>query len=106
MTFWSDQFGGRPLSYSNVGSPNLAEWQEQAGNQERIENLKWARDHWDGKMGVVIIKAVDPNARPRRIAEAFPRKDLLMRLNELREETGEFSAVNVGKWDQLRATHA
>ena len=57
-------------------------------------------------MGVVIIKAVDPNARPRRIAEAFPRKDLLMRLNELREETGEFSAVNVGKWDQLRATHA
>ncbi len=37
-------------------------------------------------MGVVIVIAVDQNAHPRAIAEAYPRKDLLMRLNERSED--------------------
>jgi hypothetical protein len=105
MTFWQDQFpSGNPLCYSNIGNRRLAEWQDQLGNQERIQNLIWARDHWEGQMGVVIVRAVDIAAIPRRIAAAFPRKNLLMQLTELRETTGEFSAVNVGKWAQLRAS--
>jgi hypothetical protein len=105
MTFWQDQFPPRkPLSYSNVGSRLLAKWQPQLGNQERIDNLIHARDHWGGRMGVVIIRAKDTNADSRQIAEAFARKDLLMQLTELKEETGEFSAVNVGKWADLSAT--
>jgi hypothetical protein len=99
MTLWQDQFlPGQPLTYSNVGSPTLDEWRDFPGNQERLENLKWARDRWSGLMGTVIIKAIDPAAKPRAISTAFPRTDLLMKLEELNEDTGEFRAVNVGKW--------
>jgi hypothetical protein len=106
-TFWQDQFvpRSRPLSYSNIGSSSPDEW-HQPGVQEHVENLKWARDHWGGKMGVVIVVAVDRDAQPRRIAKAFCRKDLLMQLNGPIRETGEFSAVNVGKWDELKASDA
>jgi hypothetical protein len=42
------------------------------GNGERIENLKWARDHCNGRMYVVIIVAENVNAQPRKIAESPP----------------------------------
>jgi hypothetical protein len=100
MTFWQDRFlPGQPLSYSNIGNNDLTIGQLQLGNQERLDNLQWAQHRWDGLMGVVIIRAVDPNAQERNIAEAFPRKDLLMRLSTLLD-TGEFSAENVGTWEQ------
>jgi hypothetical protein len=92
MTFWQDQFlPSQPLSYSNIGRLDLADWQDQPGNQERIENLRLAHDRWSGLMGVVIITAIDVDDHARSIDKAFPRKDLLMRLNELNRETGEFS---------------
>jgi hypothetical protein len=99
MTFWKDQmnYSSKPISYSNFGSPTLAYWQDQLGNQERIDNLKHARDHCDGLMHVVIIEAADENAVPRRIARSFPHKRLCMKLTGLNEKTGEFSAVNVGE---------
>jgi hypothetical protein len=106
MTFWQDRFlPGQPLSYSNIGNNDLTIGQLQHGNQERLENLQWAQERWDGLMGVVIVRAVDQNAQDRAIGEAFPRKDLLMRLSELRVDSGEFSAVNVGTWEQLRSIH-
>lgn len=64
---------------------------KQPGNRERIENLKWARDHCDGLFAVVLLSAVDVNAEPREVAEAYPTK-LTMRLIELNAKTGEFSA--------------
>jgi len=103
MTFWQDQFlRGQPLTYSNIGRPDVANWRDLPGNQERIENLRWAQDHWNGLMGVVIVKAADENAHPRSIDDAFPRKDLLMQLRELNPDTGEFNAINVGNWDQFQ----
>jgi hypothetical protein len=98
MTFWKDQlnYSSNPISYSNFGSPTLGQWKDRLGNQERIENLKWARDRCEGLMQVVIIEAVDSNAQPREIAKSFPQKRLRMKLTALNEETGEFSAVNVG----------
>lgn len=99
MTLWQDRFvSGQPLTYSNLGSPTLDQWRDKPGNHERLENLKWARDNWGGLMGVVIIRATDVAEVPRSIADAFPRTDLLMKLQDLNDATGEFSAVNVGKW--------
>jgi hypothetical protein len=97
MTFWKDRFlpGSKPLSYSNFGSPTLAEWHDQLGNQERIENLKWAQDHCGGLMNVVIVVAEDESANPRHIADSYPRKNLIMKLTRLDDKTGEFSAINV-----------
>jgi hypothetical protein len=98
MTFWKDQldYSSDPISYSNFGSPTLGQWKDRLGNQERLENLKWARDHCGGLMHVVIIEAIDQSAQPREIARSFPQKRLRMKLTNLDEETGEFSAVNVG----------
>ena len=105
MTFWQDQFRGQPLSYSNFETPDLEKWQEQPRNRERFEDLLWPSSHWDGLVGVVIIQAVDVSKHPRSIKpnSANPRKDLLMKLGDLNEATGEFTAVNVGAWDQLRS---
>jgi hypothetical protein len=98
MTFWKDRlnYSTKPVSYSNFGSPTLLRRRDQPGNRERIENLKWAHDHCDGLMYVVIVVAIDVNAEPREIAESFPQTRLLMKLTELNEETGEFRAINVG----------
>ena len=98
MTFWKDQldYSSNPISYSTFGRPNLEKWTDLPGNQERIENLKWARDHCEGLMRVVIIEAFDAAAHPRRIAQSFPHKRMVMKLTGLNEETGEFSTINVG----------
>ena len=93
LTIWEDQINNKtkPRSYSLFGDPNLSDWIDRLGNRERIENLKWARDHCDGKFSVIIAKAKDTTARTREIAEAYHTK-MTMRLTDLNEETGEFSA--------------
>jgi len=47
LTLWRDEFNyqTRPASYDLRGHPRLPEWSNRPGNRERIENLKWARDH-------------------------------------------------------------
>jgi hypothetical protein len=88
-------YSSKPISYSTFGSPTLERWKDQLGNRERIDNLNWARDHCDGVMRVVIIKAIDEGAASRRIAQSYPQKNMVMKLTRLDEDTGEFSAVNV-----------
>ncbi len=94
---WKDRlnYKVRPIEYNTIGLPNLAVWRGRHGNRERIDNLKWARDHCDGLFRVVITVANDVNARTREIAEAYPQPRMMMRLIELNEGTGEFRAVNV-----------
>jgi hypothetical protein len=96
MTLWKDKidYSSNPISYSTFGSATRKKGKDQLGDQERIENLKWARDHCDGRMRVVTIEAVDVNAEHRRIARSFPQKRMVMKLTGLNETTGEFSAVN------------
>ena len=48
-------------------------------------------------MRVVILEAVDKQAANRSIAQSFPQKRMVMKLTGLNEETGEFSAMNVGE---------
>jgi hypothetical protein len=97
MTFWKDQLrpSGSHLSYSTFGRSDLPEWQDRPGNRERIDNLKWAQDHCDGLMRVVVVVAKDPNVNPREIAESYPRKNLIMKLTKFNETTGEFSAISM-----------
>ena len=54
-----------------------------------------ALDHLDGIVRVVIAKAVDTKAVPRKIAECFHQKNLIMRITEFDEAKGEFRAVAV-----------
>lgn len=97
LTLWKDEFGrgdGKQVSYHARVREDAADWTKNPGNRERLENLKWAKEHCDGLFRVVIGIAEDVNARPRTIKECFPQKNLVMRIVDLNEETGEFHAVS------------
>lgn len=94
LTLWKDELryvGGKPTYTSGTGE-NLIVWQRKPGNAERLENLKWARDHCGGLFSVVITIAEDVHASPRSIADCYP-VDWKMRITSLDEKTGAFEAV-------------
>src|SRR6185295_15708127 len=71
LTLWKDEFNykTRPWSYSVFGSPKLTKWKSRPGNRDRIEHLKYARDHSNGMFRVVIATAKRTTADVRQIAE-------------------------------------
>jgi hypothetical protein len=93
MTFWADRLNYKttPISYGEVDAVGLS-WVTSLGNKERFENLLWARDKLGGLMRVVIIRAADVNALQRKIREAYVNDQLVMRLVQLNESTGHFTA--------------
>jgi len=104
LTLWQDEFsrndddGG--MAYHARVREDAAEWIKRPGNRERLENLKWAKEHCDGLFRVVIAIAKDVDARPRAIKECFPQPSLIMKIQELDEKTGEFRAVSVSKSEE------
>jgi hypothetical protein len=92
VTLWEDQV--RPDGSVNLfGHPKVERWQSQPGNKDRIRNLKIARDNCGGLFHVVWVRARDIDAVPREIADRYPDDGIVMRLVDLDEQTGEFSAV-------------
>jgi hypothetical protein len=98
MVLWQHRldYTAKPISYSHFGWHQLLNHNDEPSTKERVENLIWARDHCDGLFRVIIAVPVDPNDIERGIADAFPHDRLIMKLVQLDEQTGEFSAVNVG----------
>jgi hypothetical protein len=92
LALWQHMFDykSRPATYSTFGQPDV----EKDGNKERIENLKWARDHCRGLFRVVIAVAKDKKAERWEAAIRYPAR-LIMRLVELDETSGEFRAEMV-----------
>lgn len=68
-------------------------WIDMPENRARLADLQWAREHCEGCFRVVIIEATDPVAEPRAIAGASPQQMMVMKITELDEETGEFTAA-------------
>ena len=93
VTLWEDQINP-DCSVNFFGDEELERWQPKPGNKERIRNLKIARTNCGGRFHVVVVKARDPNEFPRKIIDRYPA-DYMMRLVDLDEETGEFSAERV-----------
>lgn len=95
VALWRDRFdySKRPTvtySLSRTGAPD--EWLDQPGNRTRLEDLRWAREHCEGRFRVVVIEAANPLAEPRAVSSASPQQLMVMKLTELDEETGEFTA--------------
>jgi hypothetical protein len=96
---WQDEIkheNGRMIYESRGRKP---EGRKSPGRSERLDNLKWARDHCGGRVRVVIAIAEDVKAVPRRAIEWFPQDSLIMEIRELDEETGAFRAVQVDSMD-------
>ncbi len=94
VTLWDDKI--RPVEggirYDIFDDPDLELWRTKRGNRERIRDLVLARDRCDGLFRVVVGRA---NAAGDAMLEGSlyeARPDLTMRLIDLDEKTGEFSA--------------
>ncbi|MER9225791.1 hypothetical protein NKI39_09050 [Mesorhizobium sp. M0664] len=96
VTLWQDEFkkspGGR-LVYER--GPIWADSKTSRGHYELMENLRWALDHCDGWVKVIIAVAKDKNAKPRSIKECAPTK-MQVKVMQLDEGSGEFSLEAFG----------
>lgn len=92
MCMWQDEIKreGDRMVYQSL-TPRRGE-QNRPGAKERLDNLKWAREHCDGLVRVVVMRAKDTKEDPRSIAECFPHDKLVMRIIHIDEATGEFRA--------------
>jgi hypothetical protein len=97
LALWRDRldYSKRPVvSYRlHRTGTNAPDWMDRPGNRARLADLQWAREHCEGCFRVVIIEATDSAAEPRVIAGASPQRMMVMKIIELDEETGEFTAV-------------
>ncbi|KRF21000.1 hypothetical protein ASG90_00865 [Nocardioides sp. Soil797] len=107
VTVWENEVGvdGAVDFFGHAG---LADWVSKPGNRERIRNLKVARDHCGGLFHVIWVTARDLNERPWTIAGRYPEERFMMKLIDLNETTGEFSAalIDPGSSDHERRTMA
>ncbi len=86
LALWQDEIefikDEKKLNYHGKVTKD-AESLQRPGNCERLENLKWAKEHCDGIFNVVIVIAKDPQAEVKEIAECFPNPDIRMKITEL-----------------------
>jgi hypothetical protein len=59
------------------------------GHKELLENLRWAVDHADGRVSVIIAIAKDKMAKKKSIADSFASK-MQLRVTHVDEATGKF----------------
>ncbi|ESZ05409.1 MULTISPECIES: hypothetical protein [unclassified Mesorhizobium] len=89
VTLWQHEFvwKGKQPSFER---PSLdLEQKVRPGHNELMTNLRWAIDHANGEVQVIIAIAKDKMAQPKTIKECFPSK-MVMRVTALDEGTGAF----------------
>ena len=94
VTLWADKLRDVPGGghrYDLFDAPDLEAWRTKRGNRERIRDLALARDRCGGLFKAVIGRA---NAAGDAMLEGsvYEASDVVMRLIDLDERTGEFSA--------------
>jgi len=95
LALWRDRFdySNRPAVTYRLQRTDVPEWIDLPGNRVRLADLQWAREHCDSCFRVVIIEATDAAAEPRTVAGASPQQMMVMKITELDEESGEFTAA-------------
>ncbi len=93
VTLWADKLREVPggFRYDLFDAPDLDVWRGKRGNRERIRDLQLARDRADGLFRVVIGRANDSGDAMLE-GSVYEVSDIVMRLIDLDEATGEFSA--------------
>ena len=94
VTLWADKLRDVPGGghrYDLFDAPDLDAWRTKRGNRERIRDLALARDRADGLFRVVIGRANEAGDAMLE-GSVYEPSDIVMRLIDLDESTGEFSA--------------
>ncbi|PWE57273.1 hypothetical protein DEM27_06450 [Metarhizobium album] len=97
LTFWLDQWDENSRIYDDTGWGNDQKIVDRNGNKERRENIKWAIDHLDGIVRIVMAEAKNPNASPKEALRYWPDRSRLMRIVYFNQKTGEFKAEAVAQ---------
>ena len=94
VTLWADKLRDVPggVRYDLFEAPDLEAWRTKRGNRERIRDLVLARESCDGLFKVVVGRANEAGDAMLEGSVYEARPDLVMRLIDLDETTGEFSA--------------
>jgi hypothetical protein len=93
VAMWEDEFerqGDRIMYQSRY--QRIFKGKLRRISNQWIANLKWARNHCDSLVRVVIIQAYDVQANTRTIKFCYPDDSLIMRITHLDIETGVFRA--------------
>lgn len=96
VAMWEDevQRDGNRVTYEPRYRPKL-KGKSRRVESELLANLKWARDHCDGLVRVVILTAEDVKAEPRKIMYCYPDDSLVMRITEVDSRKRTFRAESV-----------
>ena len=90
VTLWADKLRAVPGGF-RFEATDLDAWRTKRGNRERIRDLVQARDECDGLFKVVIGRE-NQTGDAMLEGSVYEASDLTMRLIDLDETTGEFSA--------------
>ena len=94
VTLWADKLRAVPggFRYDLFEAPDREAWRTKRGNRERIRDLVLARERCDGLFKVVVGRANEAGDAMLEGSVYEARPDLVMRLIDFDEATGEFSA--------------
>jgi hypothetical protein len=97
LALWSDRFSRKTQPITYDGSIDASEQViNKNGRNERARYLKTVWDSPDRLFDVVmVVKKDGPADAPHRVADAFPRPNMRMRLIDLNDD-GAFFAEMVG----------
>jgi hypothetical protein len=96
VTMWEDEVRreGDRIVYESRYRPIL-KGKSRRADTELIANLKWARDHCNGFVRVVVLTAEDVTADQRKIRYCYPDDSLIMRITEFDPESRTFRAESI-----------
>jgi hypothetical protein len=72
--------------------PPITQGQSSRISKQWIANLKWARDHCDSLVRVVVLVAKKSTSKPRKFHSCYPHETLVMRIMHFDVRTGAFRA--------------
>jgi hypothetical protein len=79
LTVWQDEIvkGQGELHLDLRNHPHLCEWKDRQGNRKRIADIRHGLSQCDGRFDIILCRAVDVNASPRKVASAEHWKRLV-----------------------------
>lgn len=91
VTLWQDEFEWTPDGRRVYARGPIWEHSRVSpGHNELMANMRWALDHCDGWVKVIVAIAKDPTAAPRSIKECSPT-NMQAKVTHLDEGSGEFA---------------
>ena len=95
VAMWEDEIvqeGGR-VTYESRFAPTLG-GQSRRVSQQWISHLKWAINHCNACVRVVVLRAEDARANPKVVQCCYPDDQLILQITQFNAKTGCFQACS------------